>query len=107
MSDQSWTISGKAALELIALGLAGKMTEETYMELVENLCRSLLNAKTIEGTTFPAGSRNSTRRLQTTEEFLGQSSTSGMERLAHLLSTPLSHSGCWCDSSGKQGTSDA
>jgi hypothetical protein len=29
-----------------------------------------------------------------------------MERLSHLLSTPLSHSGCWCDSSERPDTSD-
>ena len=107
MRDQSWTISGKAALELIGLGLAGQMTVETFTELAENLCHSPSNARTIEETTSPDGSENSTLRLPTMEEFLGQSYTSGMERLSHLLSTPLSHSGCWCSCSRKQDTNNA
>lgn len=106
MRDQLLTISGTAALELIALGLDGQMTEATYMELLNSLCHSLLNAKTIEGTTSPAGSANSTPRLATQEEFLGASSTSGRESLAHLINTRLSHSQCWCNSSGKPDTNE-
>jgi hypothetical protein len=30
-----------------------------------------------------------------------------MERLSHLLNTPLSHSGCWCDSSERLDTNNA
>lgn len=107
MKDQSWTISGKAALELIGLGLAGQMTVETFTELAENLSHSPSNARTISGTISRDGSGNSTLRLPTTEEFLGQSYTSGMERLSHLLNTPLSHSGCWCSYSGKQDTDES
>ena len=107
MKDQSWTISGKAALELIGLGLAGQMTVETFTELAENLSHSPSNARTISGTISRDGSGNYTLRLPTTEEFLGQSYTSGMERLTHLLNTPLSHSGCWCDSSERLDTNNA
>lgn len=106
MNDQSWTISGKAALELIGLGLAGQMTVETYMELVDNLCRSLLNAKTIEKTTYPAGSMNSAPRLKTTKDFLEQSYTSVTGEQRRHINTQRSHYGCWCNSSGKRGTSD-
>lgn len=107
MKDQSWTISGKAALELIGLGLAGQMTVETFTELAENLSHSPSNARTTAATTSPDGSRNSTPRLPTMEEFLGVSYTSGMELLMHQRSTPLSHSGCWCDSSERLDTNNA
>lgn len=107
MKDQSWTISGKAALELIGLGLAGQMTVETFTELAENLCHSPSSARTISGTISRDGSGNSWLRLPTTEDFLGVSYTSGMERLTHLLNTPLSHSGCWCDSSERLDTNNA
>ena len=54
MNDSSWTISENTASELIALGLVGAMTEETYTEL-----RALLgNAKIRKQSTSQAGSEN-------------------------------------------------
>ena len=72
MRDQSWTISGKAALELIGLGLAGLMTGETFTELAGLILRSLSNARITDETTCQAGSTNSVERLQTMRDFLGQ-----------------------------------
>ena len=72
MRDQSWTISGKAALELIGLGLAGLMTGETFTELAGLILRSLSNARITEETDSPDGSMSSAVRLQTLRDFLGQ-----------------------------------
>ena len=54
MSDQSLTISVQTASELIALGLVGAMTKETYTELMVLLG----SAKIIDPLTSQDGSEN-------------------------------------------------
>jgi hypothetical protein len=60
MSDSSWSISESTATELIELGQAGAMTEETYTEL-----RALLGSvKTRKQSTSRDGSENSLTSAQ-------------------------------------------
>ncbi len=107
MNDQSFSISAKAASELIALVRDGAMTEETFMELRHlRINRSSLSAKTTSDSTSADGSQNSAQKLVTQEEWLGYSSTRSEEPPTQQSSTPLSHSGCWCSYSKKRGTSN-
>ena len=101
MNDPSLAISVNTVSELIALGLVGAMTEETYTELM-----GLLGSARITGlSTSPDGSKNSSLSA----EMLGQD----LERLfirneGWLIpqsSTRRSHSGCWCNCSKKPDTS--
>ena len=72
MSDQSWTISERAASELTALALAGLMTGETFTELAAVILRSLSNVRTIDEIACQDGLTNSAERLPTLKDFLGQ-----------------------------------
>ncbi len=54
MNDSSWTISVNTASELIALGLVGLMTKETYTELMGLLS----SAKITDPSTSQDGSEN-------------------------------------------------
>ena len=108
MKDQSFSISANAASELIALVLVGLMTEETFTELRPLIVDpSPSNAKTTPDSTSLDGSENSIPRFITQEEWLGYSSTRSEETQTQPSSTPHSHSGCWCNSSRKRGTSNA
>lgn len=59
MKDQSLTISVGTASELIALGLVGVMTRETYTELMGLLG----NVRITEPSTSPDGSENSSSNV--------------------------------------------
>ena len=83
----------------------GPTTEATSTEYQETTSSLPLNAKIIDVTTYPDGLPNYIPKLLTTEDFLGLSSTSAVERLSHLINTPRSHLGCWCNSSKTRGSS--
>ena len=106
MSEALWDIYEREDSMQTGQEPDGKTTEETSTESVETASHSPSNARTTEKTTSPDGSENSTLRLPTTKDFLGLSSTSGVERLSHLINTPHSHLECWCNSSRKQASND-
>ena len=103
MNEALSIISGVAGSILIALVLAGLMIGVMYMvspTLREDLSR--LSVRTTEGTTFPVGSWNLNVRLLTQEETLALLSTRNTAQQNLKNNTPLSHSGCWCNSSRRQ-----
>ena len=106
MNDPLWDIYAREDSMQTGHEQDGKTTEETSTASAATTSPSHLNARIIEKTTSPDGSENSTPKLPTTKDFLGLSSTSGVERLSHLINTPHSHSGCWCNSSRKQDSND-
>ena len=108
MKDQSSTTYETSASQLIELVQAGQMTVETYMEcshLLGVLLRS--SVRTTEGTTCQGGSMNFTSKLTMQEEVSALSFTRSTEPQKQQSNTPLSHSGCWCNSSKKRDTSNA
>lgn len=108
MKDQSSITSESVALQLTALVQGGPMTVATYMEclhLLGDLLRS--SVRTTDGTTSQDGSPNSTSKLSIQVEVLEQSSIRSTEPPAQKTNTPLSHSGCWCNSSKKRDTTNA
>ena len=107
MNDLLLIILEVLALTLIALGLGGLMTVVIFMvspTLKGN--RSRLNVRTTEETTSPVGLWNSNVRLLTQEEALALSYTRNMGQRNLKINTPVSHLGCWCNLSRKQGTND-
>ena len=94
-------------MTLIALGLGGLMTVAIFM-VSPTLKESLLpsSARTTEETTYPVGLWNSNVRLLTQEEALALSYTRNMGQRNLKINTPVSHLGCWCNSSKRQGTNN-
>lgn len=108
MNEALSIISGVAVSILIALVLAGLTIGVMYMvspTLREDLSRS--SVRTTEGTTFPVGSWNLNVRLLTQKETLELLSTRNTEQQSLKISTPLSHSRCWCNSSQKRDINNA
>lgn len=108
MNDLSSTIYESAASQLIELVQAGPMTVATYMEcsyLLGVLLR--LNARTTDATTSQAGSLNSMLNAAMQAEEWAQSFTRNTEPPTQQSNTPLSHLGCWCNSSKKRDTNNA
>jgi len=88
-------------------GLVGRMTVGTYTASVTlSLGTSPSNAKTKKQWPSRDGLRNSKGNVKPTVEDLVRWSTSGNESVKVKINTPRSHSGCWCNSSLKQGTDD-
>lgn len=83
MNDQSLTISVNTASELIALGLVGVMTKETYTELMDLLG----NARIIEQSTSPDGSKNSSQNVLMQGRDLEQLFTRSVELQTQETST--------------------
>ena len=107
MNEQSWTIYASLVLWLIVLGLAGSMTVAIYMvSQAQKASRLLSNAKTIEETHSPAGSKNSNVKLVTQAEWLGWSSTNDTERQMQEINSALSQCQCSCNCSKKQDISE-
>lgn len=107
MNEALSIISGVVGLILIALALAGLTIGVMYMvspTLKADLSHS--SVRTTEGTTFRAGSWNLNVRLLTQEENLVLLSTRSTGQQNQTSSMPLSHLGCWCNSSRKQDTNN-
>ena len=92
------------SIGLALVGLTTVVTSTAY--LIHTARRSSSSAKTTSVSISLDGSQNSSPRLVTQEEWLGYSSTKSEERPTQQSSTQLSHSGCWCNSSKKRGTSN-
>lgn len=107
MKEALLSISGIVGSPWTALVLVGLTTVVIYTAYQMTLGNhSHLNAKTIGETTSPVGSWNWNVRLLTQEEISAWLSTKNMEQQIQKNNTPLSHSGCWCNSSKKRDTSD-
>ena len=83
MKDQSLTISVQTASELIALGLVGVMTKETYTELMVLLG----SARIIDRSILPDGSANSSQNVLMQGHDLEQLFTSAVESQTQETST--------------------
>jgi len=83
MNDSSLTISVQTASELIALGLVGVMTKETYTELMVLLG----SARIIDRSTSPDGSANSSQNVLMQGRDLEQLFTSAVESQTQETST--------------------
>lgn len=108
MNEALSIISGVVGSILIALVLAGLTIGVMCMvspTVRADLSRS--SVRTTGGTTFRAGSWNLNVRLLTQEENLELLSTRNTAQQSLTNSTPLSHSGCWCNSSRKQDINNA
>ena len=107
MSDSSWPFYDSVASELIALAQAGQMTEATFTGLATLLANSSSwSVRTTELQTLLAGSLSYGSNVLTLEQKLEPWFISALEAQAEKISTPRSHSGCWCNSSRKQATND-
>lgn len=107
MSDQSWTIYASLVLWLTVLGLAGSMTVAIYMvSQAQKVNRLRSNAKIIEETPSPDGSKNSNVKLVTQAEWLGWSSTRNTERQMQEINSALSQCQCSCNCSERQDTNN-
>ena len=104
MKDQSSTTYATTASRLTELVQDGPMTVEIYMECIHLLGLLLRSsARTTDEITSLGGSKNSTSKSPTQEEASEPSSTNESAQPKAGNNTPLSHSGCWCNSSKKQG----
>ena len=83
MKDQSLTISVQTASELIALGLVGLMTRETYTELMGLLG----SAKITDPLTSQDGSENSSPNVLMRGRDLEQLFIKGVESRSREIST--------------------
>ena len=107
MSVPSSNTYENAALKLIELERDGQMTVEIFTALCLLLVNhSSLSARTRNELIYRAGLSNLETKYPTQEQFLGHWSTRGAALPEQMTSTPHSHSGCWCNSSKKQGTND-
>ena len=103
MNDQSLTISESAALELIALGLVGLMTEETFTELKD----LRLNVRTTSQSVLQDGLVNSSSNASMLVHNWAQSYIKDAAQQMEASSTQPCHCGCSCNSSKKQDTNNA
>ncbi len=107
MSEPSWRFYDSVASELIALAQAGQMTEETFTGLATLLANSSSwSARTIELQTLLAGYLSYGQNALTLEQMSEPWFISALEAQREKISTPRSHSGCWCCSSRKPDTSE-
>ena len=107
MSDSSLPFYESVASELIGLAQAGLMTEATFTGLATLLGNSLSwSARTTELQTLLAGSLSYGSNVLTLEQMSEPWFISGLEAHREKISTPRSHSGCWCNSYERLGTSD-
>lgn len=107
MNDLLLIILEIMGMTLIGLGLGGLMTVAIFMAsptLRGNPSPS--SARTTGEITFPVGLWNSNVRLLTQEATLALSSIRNMEQRNLKINTPVSHLGCWCNSSRKQDTNN-
>lgn len=108
MNDSSWGFYDSVASELIELAQDGQMTEATFTGLAMLLANSSSwSARTIELQTLLAGSLSYGSNVLTLEQMLEPWFISALEAQREKISTPRSHSGCWCNSYVKRGMSDA
>ena len=92
----------------IELERGGPMTVETCTESnIQSSDGSPLNVKTTRRWTYQAGLRSWIVRSLLTVVGLALLSTRNEDKLVVKTNTRHSHSGCWCNSSGKRGTADA
>lgn len=103
MSDSSLTIYVRKASRWSELEQDGLTIGVTFMASTG----SPLSARITSLSNSLRGSENSSMSAETLDMLLALLSTrSGALRTVES-STQLSHSGCWCNSSGKRGTSNA
>ena len=103
MNDQSLTISESAALELIALGLVGLMTEETFTELKD----LHLSVRTTSQSVLQDGLVNSSSNASTLVHNWAQSYIKDAAQQTEANSTQQCRCECSCNSSRKQVTNNA
>jgi len=107
MNDSLSNTSSQNYLTLNVPVPDGATIEETYMVLVTlRMDRSPLSAKITSQWLFRDGSVNWSESERLMAEDLEPLSTSEKQSQTQGNSTPLSHSGCWCNSSKKRGTDD-
>ena len=103
MSDSLGTISTPTVLAWTALEQGGKTTVVTFTEYKG----SLGNARTISQWPLVLGSENYLQSAATPGLIWALLFTKNEALQAPPISTPRSHSGCWCNSYVKRDTSDA
>lgn len=107
MNDSLSNTSSQNYLTLNVPVPDGATIEETYMVLVTlRMDRSPLSAKITSQWLFRDGSVNWSESERLMAEDLEPLSTNVKQSQIQGNSTPLSHSGCWCNSSDGQGTND-
>ena len=102
MSDSSLTIYGRKVSPWTEQGRVGVTIAVTFTASVG----SPLSARITSLSHSLGGFQNSSLSVETLGMISGLLYTRSEELQQQRISTPRSHSGCWCDSSRKPDTSD-